>query len=99
MLDLPILAGISRKSMIYKVLDSSAKEALNGTTFSMLLLCPKGASILRVHDVKEAVETVELYKKLKKLTMNIVALLLLFFLFCGKRRFYCQKSNNVVAKH
>jgi dihydropteroate synthase len=65
MLDLPILAGISRKSMIYKVLDSSAKEALNGTTFLNAFALSKGASILRVHDVKEAVEAVELYKKLK----------------------------------
>jgi dihydropteroate synthase len=54
MLDLPILAGISRKSMIYKVLDSSAKEALNGTTFLNAFALSKGASILRVHDVKEA---------------------------------------------
>ena len=65
MLDLPILAGISRKSMIYKVLDSSAKEALNGTTFLNAFALSKGASILRVHDVKEAVEAVKLYTKLK----------------------------------
>ena len=64
-LDLPILAGISRKSMIYKVLDSNAKEALNGTTFLNAFTLSKGASILRVHDVKEAVEAVKLYTKLK----------------------------------
>lgn len=65
MLDLPILAGISRKSMIYKVLDSSANDALNGTTFLNGFALAKGASILRVHDVKEAVETVKLFEKLK----------------------------------
>ena len=64
-LDLPILAGISRKSMIYKVLDSNAKEALNGTTFLNGFALSKGASILRVHDVREAVEAVKLYEKLK----------------------------------
>lgn len=66
MLDLPILAGISRKSMIYKVLGSSAQEALNGTTFLNGVALSKGASILRVHDVREAVEAVKLYEKLKK---------------------------------
>jgi dihydropteroate synthase len=65
MLDLPLLAGISRKSMIYKVLDSSAKEALNGTTFLNGFALSKGASILRVHDVKEGMEAVRLYEKLK----------------------------------
>ena len=65
MLNLPILAGISRKSMIYKVLDSSANDALNGTTFLNGFALAKGASILRVHDVKEAVETVKLFEKLK----------------------------------
>jgi dihydropteroate synthase len=59
MLDLPILAGISRKSMIYKVLDSSAKEALNGTTFSMLCFI-KGSFYFKSPRRKEAVEAVEL---------------------------------------
>ena len=60
-LNLPFLAGISRKSMIYKVLNNSANESLNGTTaLNAIALC-KGASILRVHDVKEAMECVALY--------------------------------------
>lgn len=59
--ELPILAGISRKSMIYKTLDISPKEALNGTTFLHAFCLQKGANILRVHDVKEAVECVKLY--------------------------------------
>ena len=58
--DLPILIGVSRKSMIYKTLDTSAAEALNGTTVLNTIALQKGASILRVHDVKEAVETVKL---------------------------------------
>lgn len=55
-LDKPILVGISRKSMIYKKLRCSAEEALNGTTILNTLALSKGANILRVHDVKEAVE-------------------------------------------
>ena len=65
MLDLPVLAGISRKSMIYKTLGTNADEALNGTTFLNGFALSKGAAILRVHDVKEAVECIELYKKIK----------------------------------
>jgi len=61
LLDLPILIGISRKSMIYKTLGNSAAEALNGTTVLNTLALTKGAKILRVHDVKEAVECVKLY--------------------------------------
>ena len=64
MLELPLLVGISRKSMIYKVLNSSAEEALNGTTVLNTISLTKGANILRVHDVKEAVECVSLYEKL-----------------------------------
>ena len=64
MLDLPLLVGISRKSMIYKVLETTANEALNGTTFLNTIGLTKGANILRVHDVKEAVECVKLYEKL-----------------------------------
>jgi len=64
-LDLPILVGISRKSMIYKVLNINAKEALNGTTFLNTIALTKGASILRAHDVKEAVECVALWNQLK----------------------------------
>jgi dihydropteroate synthase len=61
-LDLPILAGISRKSMVYKVLNSSAAEALNGTTALNMIALMKGASILRVHDVKEAQECIRLFE-------------------------------------
>jgi len=60
-LDLPILAGISRKSMIYNVLNNSANESLNGTTALNAIALSKGASILRVHDVKEAMECVTLF--------------------------------------
>ena len=59
-LELPILVGISRKSMVYKVLETDAKNSLNGTTAIHTLCLSKGASILRVHDVKEAVECVKL---------------------------------------
>jgi dihydropteroate synthase len=64
MLELPILAGISRKSMVYKPLGSTAQEALNGTTALNAIALSKGAKILRVHDVKEAVECVKLMDKL-----------------------------------
>jgi dihydropteroate synthase len=63
-LELPLLAGVSRKSMIYKTLEGSAEEALNGTTVLNTMALTKGANILRVHDVKEAVETVKLWNKL-----------------------------------
>lgn len=59
-LELPLLVGISRKSMVYKVLETDAKNSLNGTTAIHALCLSKGASILRVHDVKEAVECVKL---------------------------------------
>ena len=61
--ELPILVGFSRKSMIYKTLNSNALEALNGTTVLNTLALSKGAKILRVHDVKEAVECVKLFEK------------------------------------
>lgn len=64
-LDLPILIGLSRKSMITKTLGIDAASALNGTTALNMVALQKGASILRVHDVKEAVETVSLYQALK----------------------------------
>ncbi|MFM2146489.1 MAG: dihydropteroate synthase, partial [Bacteroidota bacterium] len=60
MLDLPILAGLSRKSTIYRTLGCSAEEALNGTTVLNTLALQNGATILRVHDVKEAVEAIQL---------------------------------------
>lgn len=64
-LDVPILAGLSRKSMIYKTLDVSAKEALNGTSALHTVALQKGANLVRVHDVKEAIECVALVTKLK----------------------------------
>lgn len=59
-IELPILVGISRKSMINKVLNTKAAEALNGTTALNAIALQKGANILRVHDVKEAVECVKI---------------------------------------
>lgn len=59
-LGLPLLVGISRKSMIYKRLNFTPAEALNGTTVLNTIALTKGASILRVHDVREAVETIRL---------------------------------------
>jgi len=61
---LPVLVGISRKSMIYKLLQLTANDALNGTTALNTVALLKGASILRVHDVKEAVECVKIVKSL-----------------------------------
>jgi dihydropteroate synthase len=64
-LNLPILAGVSRKSMIYKTLETTANNALNGTSALHMIALEKGAKLLRVHDVKEAVECIKLYKALK----------------------------------
>ncbi len=61
--NLPLLVGISRKSMIYKLLDTTPEEALNGTTVLNTLALTKGASILRVHDVKACVETIKIVRK------------------------------------
>ena len=63
-MELPLLVGISRKSMIYKLLGFTPEESLNGTTILNTVALMKGSSILRVHDVKEAVECVKLYKNL-----------------------------------
>jgi dihydropteroate synthase len=63
---LPILVGLSRKSMIYKTLGTNAAQALNGTTALHMVALTKGANILRVHDVKEAVECIELMEVLKQ---------------------------------
>jgi len=60
MLELPLLAGVSRKSMIYKTLGISPEESLNGTTVLNTIALMKGASVLRVHDVKEAREVLEM---------------------------------------
>ena len=61
-LQLPILVGISRKTMIYNLLGNTADEALNGTTALNAIALTKGANILRVHDVKEAVEAVKIWE-------------------------------------
>ena len=63
---LPLLAGISRKSMIWKTLDITPDEALNGTTAMHAVALLKGVDILRVHDVKEAMQAIRLVAKLKK---------------------------------
>jgi len=62
----PVLAGFSRKSMIYKLLQTSPDEALNGTTVLNTVALMKGASILRVHDAREAIETVKIIEQIKK---------------------------------
>ena len=63
-LELPILVGLSRKSMIYKVLEKTPQEALNGTTALHMVALQKGATILRVHDVAEALECIKLNEQL-----------------------------------
>ena len=63
-MELPVLVGVSRKSMIYRLLGLTPEESLNGTTVLNTIALMKGASILRVHDVKEAVECVRLVKSL-----------------------------------
>jgi dihydropteroate synthase len=65
---LPILAGLSRKSIIWKTLEITPDEALNGTTVLNTIALLNGCDILRVHDVKEAVETIKLVQRLKKQT-------------------------------
>ncbi len=62
-LGLPVMVGVSRKSMIYKLLDTTPEEALNGTTALHMLALLKGANILRVHDVKEAMQCIKLYSQ------------------------------------
>jgi len=63
-MELPLLVGVSRKSMIWKLLDGNPDTALNGTTALNAIALLKGAKILRVHDVKEAVETMKIVEKL-----------------------------------
>ena len=63
--ELPILAGLSRKSMIWKTLNITSSEALNGTSVLNTIALDKGANILRVHDVKQAKETIELFLRTK----------------------------------
>ena len=64
-LNLPILAGLSRKSMIYNLLETSAEKALNGTSIANTISLLNGAKILRVHDVKQAVECIRIYNMIK----------------------------------
>lgn len=63
--ELPLLVGISRKKMIYNLIDSTAEESLNGTSILNTFALQNGADILRVHDVKEALEAVKITEKLK----------------------------------
>ena len=63
--ELPLLVGVSRKSMIYNLLGTTSQEALNGTTVLNTLSLLKGADILRVHDVREAVETVKIVEAMR----------------------------------
>ena len=65
LLDVPLMVGLSRKSMIWKTLDIEPSQAQNGTTALNMVALQKGATILRVHDVKEAVETIQLFLKLR----------------------------------
>lgn len=66
MLECPLLVGVSRKSMIYNLLGATPEEALNGTTALHTIALMKGAHILRVHDVKAAVEAVKIVEQIKK---------------------------------
>lgn len=64
-MNLPLLAGMSRKSMLYKLLDLDAAHALNATSSANTIALMKGANILRVHDVKEAMQTIRIFEKMK----------------------------------
>jgi dihydropteroate synthase len=64
--ELPLLVGVSRKSMIYKLLESTPDDSLNGTTVLNTLALQAGADILRVHDVKPAMEAVKIFNQLKR---------------------------------
>lgn len=68
-MELPVLAGISRKSMIYKLTGGTADSSLNGTAILNAIALAKGASILRVHDVKEAVEAVTIMEKMNDIQL------------------------------
>lgn len=69
-LQLPLLVGVSRKSMIYRLFETTPAEALNGTTALHMYSLLHGAHILRVHDVREAVETVKIYEKISSYTSS-----------------------------
>lgn len=64
-LDLPILTGVSRKSMLYKLLSSTAEDALNATSVANTIALQKGSNILRVHDVKEAMECIKIVEQIR----------------------------------
>ena len=66
-LDLPLLVGVSHKSMIYKLLNTTPEEALNGTTALHMIALQKGANILRVHEVREALECIKICQMLKNI--------------------------------
>lgn len=70
LLELPVLAGVSRKSMIYKLLDTTPEASLNGTTVLNTLALERGASILRVHDVREAMECIRILQGIKSKIEN-----------------------------
>ncbi|WP_102407200.1 dihydropteroate synthase [Parabacteroides bouchesdurhonensis] len=70
--DLPLLVGISRKSMIYKYLEGTPAESLNGTTVLNTFALLNGADILRVHDVKAAVEAVKIINKLRNMPIDMI---------------------------
>ena len=70
--ELPLLAGVSRKSMIYRLLGTTPQEALNGTTVLDTICLLKGADILRVHDVREAVETVKIVEAMRKYSDSVL---------------------------
>ena len=63
MFELPIVAGVSRKSMVYNLLESTSEESLTGTTAAHMILLEKGVNIIRVHDVKEAREAITIFNK------------------------------------
>ncbi len=70
--ELPLLVGVSRKSMIYRLLGNTPHEALNGTTALNTISLMKGADILRVHDIREAVETVKLVEAMRSNTNKVI---------------------------
>ena len=74
-LEFPVLVGLSRKSMIYKQLDTSPENALTGTIALNLIALQKGAMILRVHDVLEAKHTIDIYKKIQEESEKSINLL------------------------
>ena len=70
--ELPLLVGVSRKSMIYKLLGGTPQDSLNGTTILDTVALMKGAHILRVHDVREALETVKIVEAMRKNSDKVI---------------------------